>query len=80
MKEIHAYQNEDGTYRVEICGTTKDTRYLGRCKYNDTIEYKTEIPRAKLNIEALILADDEKKLVSLTLDTKENQNETIIQM
>ena len=72
MKEIHAYQNEDGTYRVEICGTTKDTRYMGKCKYEDTIEYKTEIPRAKLNIEALMLADGENKLITLTLD-KENQ-------
>ena len=72
MKEIHAYQNEDGTYRVEICGTAKDTRYMGKCKYEELIETKTEIHRAKLNIEISPLADGENKLITLTLLNKEN--------
>lgn len=75
MKEIHAYQNEDGTYRVEICGTAKDTRFIGKNEFEELTEYKTEIPRAKLQIEALVLADDENKLMTLTLPNKENDSE-----
>lgn len=72
MKEMHAYQNEDGTYRVEIYETAKDTRYMGKCKYEELIESKIEVSRAKLNIEILPLADGENKLITLTLPNKEN--------
>lgn len=45
MKEIHAYRNEDGTYRVEGIGYTTDN---GAPK-----EVTVKIPRAKIDIEAL---------------------------
>lgn len=45
MKEIHAYRNEDGTYRVECIGCTMDN---GVSK-----EVAVRIPRAKLDFAAL---------------------------
>lgn len=52
MKEIHAYQNDDGTYRVEILGTTYQTKMMGKHTVKETIETKTEIPRASIQIDA----------------------------
>lgn len=52
MKEIHAYQNDDGTYRVEILSTTYQTKMIGKHKVEKTIEAKTEIPRASIQINA----------------------------
>ena len=73
MKEIHAYQNEDGTYRVETRDVTYGTTFIGEHEFPEMTEYKTEIPRAKLHIEAIVLADDENKLITLTLDKKEDR-------
>lgn len=65
MKEIHAYQNDDGTYRVEVLGV----------KFNDTAlcreitESKIEIPRAKVNITSLPPNDeDEGKHFTITIE------------
>lgn len=52
MKEIHAYQNDDGTYRVEILGTTYQTKMMGKHTVKETIETKTKIPRASIQIDA----------------------------
>ena len=52
MKEIHAYQNDDGTYRVEIIGTTYQTKMVGKQTIKETIETKTKIPRASIQIDA----------------------------
>ncbi len=45
MKEMHAYINEDGTYRVEYVGYVTDN--------GEPKEVVVEIPRAKLTIEPL---------------------------
>lgn len=49
MKEIHAYRNEDGTYRVEGIGYAMDS---GVSK-----EVTVRIPRAKIDVEALTVKD-----------------------
>jgi hypothetical protein len=49
MKEIHAYRNEDGTYRVEGIGLAMDN---GVSK-----EVTVRIPRAKIDVEALATKD-----------------------
>lgn len=66
MKEIHAYQNDDGTYRVEIIGTTHQTKTVGKHEIKEMIEAKTEIPRALLHIEALT-SNDEGQLVTIMI-------------
>jgi hypothetical protein len=49
MKEIHAYRNEDDTYRVEGIGYAMDN---GVSK-----EVAVRIPRAKIDVEALVNKD-----------------------
>jgi hypothetical protein len=63
MKEIHAYRNEDGTYRVHaIC----DDAYYGDQWYH----VGQDIPRAKIYIEAL--ADKNSgEIINLTLEDGE---------
>lgn len=65
MKEIHAYKNEDGTYRIEGVSAMTDHGEL-----KDVI---IQIPRADLNINVL-KSDNSKELFTLTV--KENNNET----
>ena len=61
MKEIYAYQNDDGTYRIEICGT----RTLDNGK---TYEYKTEIPNGQISITALLPHDDEEEYFTIKIE------------
>ena len=68
MKEIHAYRNEDGTYRVEILGTACTTRLLGKNKVKELIESKTEIPRASIQITPYVSKEGEEKIFSLILE------------
>ena len=58
MKEIHAYRNEDGTYRVEGIGWAMDDGILRDVAVN--------VPRAKITIEPL--ADASGELMSLTAE------------
>ena len=69
MKEIHAYQNDDGTYRVEIIGPVKTSRIQQGKGWVDNITQSTaEIPRAKINITALQSNDeDEKNIFTITV-------------
>lgn len=46
MKEIHAYRNEDGTYRLECIA---DTNING-----ELMEAKVVYERARLNIDPLV--------------------------
>jgi hypothetical protein len=56
MKEIHAYQNDDGTYSVEVFGVEFiDTEFVREAK-----EYKMEIPRAQISITGLPPSDEDK--------------------
>lgn len=50
MNEVHAYQNFDGTYRVEILGTECTTKYVGKHKIEETTKSKVEIPSAFIDI------------------------------
>lgn len=51
MKEIHAYLNEDGTYRVEGIGYAMDNGVLKEVRF--------EMPRAKLTVESLVQKEDQ---------------------
>lgn len=53
MKEIHAIQNDDGTYRVEIHENVSSERSEGHWHVKDQTEFKTTIPRATIHICAL---------------------------
>ena len=61
MKEIHAYRNEDGTYRIEGVG----------CALNNGVstEVVVRIPRAKVDVEALAV-EGSKEMYSV--EVKEN--------
>lgn len=65
MKEIHAYINEDGTYRVEGVGYATDNGELR--------EVAVIIPRAKIDIEALA-AQDSGKIYSIEVKESSNEN------
>jgi hypothetical protein len=62
MKEIHAYRNEDGTYRVEGIGYAMD-------KGGASKEVVVRIPRAKVDVEALVV-EGSKEIYSI--EVKEN--------
>lgn len=51
-KEIHAYQNQDGTYKVDIFERRSESTqsYYGQLK--DDIDTHMEIPRANISITA----------------------------
>ena len=49
MKEIHAYKNDDGTYRLEGIG---ETYYNGKL-----IDVVIKAVRAKISVEALAVPD-----------------------
>lgn len=61
MKEIHAYLNEDGTYRIEGIEYAIDN---GISK-----EVVVRIPRAKVDVEALV-GEDSNEIYSI--EVKEN--------
>lgn len=69
MKEIHAYQNDDGTYRVEIFGVKFTEQTLGKGRVRTTIESRIEVPKATLSITALASYDkDEKNIFTITVE------------
>lgn len=54
FKEIHAYRNEDGTYRIEMrSDVTYGTTELWGCLVGETSQSITEVPRAQIHINAL---------------------------
>lgn len=66
-KEIHAYQNEDGSYKVEIIERYHNKeRYIGKEKYVEIGELKGEIERADIHITAYACKDNN-KLRSFTI-------------
>lgn len=65
MKEIHAYLNKDGTYRVDGVGYAMDSGALK--------DVAVRIPRAKINIEAM--PEEEDKYELFTIEIKENNND-----
>lgn len=74
MKEIHAYQNDDGTYRVEIIGSVKTSHLQqGRGWVDETTQSTAEIPRASIQITAYTSYDSDDVLCTIILDGKENE-------
>ena len=69
MKEIHAYRNEDGTYRVEIIGSVKSSHFQqGRGWVDETTQSTAEIPRASIQITAYALSEGDDTLCTITLN------------
>ena len=68
MKEIHAYRNEDGTYRVECIGevTTETKEFRGHKIAEETSQAFMEIPRARIHVEALV-ANDEGQIMTVVI-------------
>ena len=66
MKEIHAYRNEDGTYRVECIGevATEVKEFRGQKVVEETSQAIMEILRARIHIEALV-ANDEGQIITV---------------
>lgn len=68
MKEIHAYQNKDGTYRVEVLGIKFTEKMLDKERIREITESKMEIPRAQINIIGLPPGnEDEGKYFTITI-------------
>ena len=53
MKEIHAYKNDDGTYRVEILDIIETFEARNNATYRETTQAKTTIDKAMINITPL---------------------------
>ena len=53
MDEIHAYRNDDGTYRVEITGKSISKKEVGHYSFEETYKTNIEVPRATVSIVAL---------------------------
>lgn len=52
MKEVHAYQNEDGTFRVEIIRSVSSIKNVGHQEIKQDVISRAEIPRASIHITA----------------------------
>lgn len=53
MKEIHAIQNDDGTYHVTITNRVKKKKLLGSHNTEETIEGTMECQRAIIEVTPL---------------------------
>jgi hypothetical protein len=71
MKEIHAYQNDDGSFRVEITEIVCTTRFFGKHKVEDTTEKKAKIAKASIHITPFMENNDEALTFQIEL-AKEN--------
>ena len=58
-KRIYAYENSDGTYRVEIISNMRDKKTGSESEIH-TIAERIEIPRANVSIEAFPVEKEEK--------------------
>lgn len=67
MKEIHAYQNDDGSFRVEIKETVCTTRLFGKHKIEDTTEKRAEIAKASIHIIPFMENNDEALIFQIDL-------------
>ena len=67
MKEIHAYLNDDGTYRVEAVGECYDG---SGNKFNNIIK----AARVKINMEVLAELSPDKTLYTIEIEDEKNEN------
>ena len=65
MKEIHAYRNEDGTYRIKAIGEIHDGY-----KLNEVV-----IQAARANIDIEVLYEISPKRELYTISVEENDDE-----
>lgn len=72
MRELHAYQNEDGTFRAEIHDKVEYLSAEGTKEIKDAI---VEIPRAEIELTALESKVDE--LYSIIMSSKYKRNKKI---
>lgn len=63
MKEIHAYLNEDGTYRIEIVGKVRHevAEINGQPIGMESVQTVTYVQRASIQINEL---DDDKNITA----------------
>lgn len=52
MKEIHAYENQDGTFAVTISNSSTKTKTNGKSEIRETTNSSIEISRAEVKILA----------------------------
>jgi hypothetical protein len=69
MKEIHAYRNEDGTYRVQCIAdvATEVKEFKGKPMAEEIREAIIETPRAQIYINTLSPSAGNSVLATLTL-------------
>lgn len=66
-KEIHAYQNEDGTYRIEMLGDMENPICVGMKRIKEITESKVEIGRAAIKIIGYSVALSEPTIFTLEI-------------
>lgn len=73
MKEIHAYQNEDGTYVVEMKGNFKTIKTIETESFEIINEGKISIPRAGIQIFAYTNGKPDDKIFTLSLFNEDSK-------
>ena len=68
MKEIHAYLNDDGTYRVEVLKMELTEKMFNKNIIKETTNAKLEIPRALIDITTLSPSDEDKSSFTITIE------------
>ena len=71
MTEVHAYQNFDGTYRIEILDTACTTKYVGKHKIEEITKSKTEILSAFIDIAVCKSSHSNLPALTITFDEEE---------
>ena len=72
MRELHAYENKDGTFRVEIHYKAKYFSTKGTKEIENTI---VEIPRAEIELTALENKVDEAYRIAMSSKYKRNKKD-----
>lgn len=66
MKEVHAYQNDDGTYRVTVTSKT-EKKLSGDGRTRKTVEGTMECQRAIIEITPLMTDEEQVKVGRIML-------------
>ena len=72
MRELHAYENEDGTFRAEIHDKAEYLSTKGTKEITDII---VEIPRAEIELTALESKVDELYHIIMSSKNKRNKKD-----
>ena len=70
MKEIHATQNQDGTYYVSIITSSAKSKMVGKSEVKELVTSTIEISRAEIAITAY--SNDLKNGEMLKLEVKDD--------